>query len=167
MLLLPEDHENVKQFQVETRARRKAPLSNAEHPVLDLEKEVAKVRGVGVDARHIGRAQRILAYADSCRDHGVRGAAGTAISLAPTPWRVTPARNPGKRGRIIYCAQIEDRLMQSRTASAHSSGMPRVGPTASRARAPPGPRKAKRWRLSCRLIKRTNVGPRLFACKSS
>jgi len=85
LLLLPEDHENVKQFLVETRARRRAPLSNAEQPVLDPEKEVAKVRGVGEGARQIGRAQRILAYADSCRGRGVRGAAGTAISLAPSP----------------------------------------------------------------------------------
>ena len=59
MHLLPEDHENVKQFLVETRARRRAPLSNAEQPVLDLETEVAKVRDVGEDARHIGRAQRV------------------------------------------------------------------------------------------------------------
>jgi hypothetical protein len=57
--------------------------------------------------------------------------------------------------------------MQSRTASAHSSGMPRVGPTASGHGRRPGLRPAKRGRLSCRLIKRTNVGPRLFACKSS
>jgi hypothetical protein len=57
--------------------------------------------------------------------------------------------------------------MQSRTASAHSSGMLRVGPTASGHGRRPGPRPAKRLRLSCRLIKSTNVGPSLFACKSS
>lgn len=95
MLLLPEDHENVKQFQFETRARRRTPLGNAEQPILDLEKEVAKVRGVGEDARHIGSAQRILAYADSCRGRGVREA-GMASSTPVALARNTRTK-PGKK----------------------------------------------------------------------
>ena len=97
MLILPEDHENVKQFQVETRARRRAPLGNAEQPILDLEKEAAKVRGVGEDARHIGRAQRILAVARIVAAAVSQGGGQHGRKFGPVALARNTRAKPGKK----------------------------------------------------------------------